>query len=83
MVPLIGIHLHIQLFHGRLIILNFTYLSGLLFCPYFRHWKFTSIITNVGELISFGQTVEVTICENGLLFLPLFEPQSSEHSHER
>ena len=33
-------------------------------------------------MISFGQTVEVTVCENGQLFFPLFEPHSSENSHD-
>jgi len=30
------------------------------------------------ELISFGQTVEVTVYENGQLFFSLFVPHSSE-----
>jgi hypothetical protein len=33
---------------------------------------FTFIIIDVGELIFSGETVEVTVCENGQLIFPLY-----------
>jgi len=43
---------------------------------------FTLITINVGEVIFSGHTVKVTVYTNLKLFFPLFEPHSSEHSHE-
>jgi hypothetical protein len=39
-----------------------TDLRSLNFPPYFRHDVVILIVTDVGELIFWGQTVEVTVC---------------------
>jgi len=40
------------------------------------------IIIDVRELFISGYTVKVTIYTNVQLIFPLFEPHSSEHSHD-
>jgi len=43
---------------------------------------FTFIIIDVGEMIISVHTIKVTVYTNVQLLFPLFEPNSSEHSHE-
>jgi len=43
---------------------------------------FTFIIIDVGELIISGHTIKVTVYTNVQLIFPLFEPHSSERSHD-
>ena len=50
--------------------------------PFFGHNNFAFIITEVGELIFSGHTIKVTVYANAQLIFPLFDPHSSEHSHE-
>jgi hypothetical protein len=71
MALLIGILLNIWMCHVSLIILIITDLHSLYFPPYFRHAVVTFNITDVGELIFSGQTVEVTVYENTQLIFPL------------
>jgi len=42
-----------------------------MFPPYFRHEDVTFFITDVGELIFSGQTIEVTVYANAQLIFPL------------